>query len=201
VASRVKLRAPNSSELAKLEIMMIDPRSTYARDHAITERRRRGDHMNMTAEEVLEEIRDDIFMSLVALFDIRSAAREIVIGHDQGAILDRTELFDDAAYDARIAVPGAEAFPRTGRWLSRQPSYERLAERLRNDMARVPHIKFNAWSDEALLTAHLTELEMDTARIEEMRIRYAARYVDQLEPVVTTARSFVEAYQSEPAVQ
>jgi hypothetical protein len=191
VAARIESRS-EGSPLPLVEVLMIDPCSEVARKQAVGERQRRDNQSNNSPEQVVQKLLDDIFMALVGLFDVRRKTQQIAVTHDPGAVIHRNELFDHAAYEARIVAPETANFPRTLRWSVSQPSYRRIAETLNDEMRRGRRVVFDAGTDEKVLVAHLETLGLDPGRIDEMRKQYKEQYIDTVGRLVETARSFKE---------
>lgn len=192
VPARLALREGDS---LLVELIVADPRSPTAMEHAANERLQRSDYVGDTQESAIEKIREHLFMTLVALFDQRQNAREIVVRHDPGASIHRTELFDDAAYDARVVFRGKDVFPRTARWSADQPDYVRLVGVVEDTMARVPtpQVRFVPWTEQSALEAHLEKLGMEVSKLSEMRGRYEDNFTLALKEVL--AKEFHESYE------
>ncbi len=74
--ARLQLRR-SKRPLKVVEVTVTDPRSDPAMRHAVLDRLKRPDHIDKRPEEVEAELRDDILMAIVALFDARNAAQRV----------------------------------------------------------------------------------------------------------------------------
>lgn len=193
VPARIRLR-PNETRvrLEDVFVKMIDPRSALAMDKAIADRQRRRAHLGKSQDEIRAEIRTDLVLTHVALWD----AREFVYGpirisYEDDAITRRLEVFEEGAYDSSIDREDKESFPPTAAW----DRYQTTWEQARAEFSTNAFTGFTITSNvsEEQLREQLEELELDPGDLDAHRRRYAQDYLLWLERGLKE----VETYQDE----
>jgi hypothetical protein len=157
----LRLERIRPRNLNAVEIVTLDPQSTEALKARAVERlqQRRADNMPAASvEEVIEDIRQEILMSLVALFDQRQRC-SVKVAFAQEPSATRLEVFDDAVYVSWYQSPKSTRlpFPETFRFLRGSFLYEvyALEVRRRHDLADRT-LEFRRRTTEAELPALLT---------------------------------------------
>jgi hypothetical protein len=91
-----RLRRPDH-RLELAQVILLDPRDRSAIEARAADRRRRPEHEGKARNEIEQEMRDEILLALVALFDCREQC-DIEIGFSTATSSVRIELFDRAIY-------------------------------------------------------------------------------------------------------
>jgi hypothetical protein len=189
VGARLHCRQ-SSRPLASVEVTITDPTSKPAMQLAVRDRMRRPDHEDKAEDQVERELREDIFMAVIGLFDARKKARSIRIVHDRRATRVRAELFDEALYDSIVDTPEPKNFTKTLRWGRKQSTYRVREEVLRARGDVKNKITVRPETTEAQLRAHLESLGMDGHMLKELRDRYQDVYVLRLSNVLEHVSEF-----------
>jgi hypothetical protein len=101
----------------QIRIVTLDPRNDAVIRRRAVDRQRLTEFAHASLEELMRQVRDEIKMALVALFDIRhSCAIDIALCEETA--VTRVEQFDDAAYISWYQAPTAAiyTFPETVRF-------------------------------------------------------------------------------------
>ncbi len=119
-AKYVPARIKNSEHrpLQTVKVAMIDPNSQTALRFGVSDRRRQQPNITGSDQELIEALRNEALMSIVALFDCRHFC-EIDIGFIASNGVTRVELFDDSVFISRYRESApAYTFPETARFQS-----------------------------------------------------------------------------------
>lgn len=189
VAARVKHREAGRPELSEVTLVLIDPRATQAMKDAAGERRRKEQHRRTTEQQAIQGIRRDLQISIVALFDVRGQVGRIRVYFAAEFLHERTDLFDDAAYDGNVSDPGSANFPQTARWDRHQPEYRKREESLA--AKAIPDcIEFRADSDESDLIRELDRIGLGDPDLAHLRYLYKMNYSTVVDTELPAARRF-----------
>ena len=112
---------------ARVHVAMLDPTSVQALTRRAVDRRQRPNQRGKSVDEITWELRDELLMSIVALFDCRSKCPiDLIYVLDTG--VTRTELFDDSMYISWYLGPVSPGtvFPETLRFPAKSIMYETL---------------------------------------------------------------------------
>jgi hypothetical protein len=180
----------STKRLKTVEVTVTDPRSEAAMKHAVMDRLKRPDHIDKHPEEVEAELRKDIFMAIIALFDSRDCAQRVRILLEKRAAGVRVELFDRALYDSSVESTERKNFTHTLRWDSDQPAFKARERQMRN--SRHASLTIERTTREPELLEWLTELGMPPGDLPRLRETYRTEYIDKLERVLSHARTFSE---------
>jgi hypothetical protein len=131
----LRLRTSPRRNLAKLQIVMLDPESDKvlkARAAERVQQRRTDGRPDKSIDEVIRDIRDEILMSLVALFDQRHVC-DMEIALVREPAVTRLEVFDDAIYLSWYRGPQSTEvpFPETFRFRRGSFMYQVYAPEIR----------------------------------------------------------------------
>ena len=172
----------------ELRVVMIDPTSTLALRRRAADRQRHPDERSRSVDALTNELKEEILMAVVALFDIREICN-IDIAYTAETAVTRLELFDDAVfiswYQERHSTE--VKFPETLQFRAGSFLYEiqRLDMIRRFDIAE-RKVAFNSSHDEHDLVGHLTTLSGsavssdDITRWREMYVRFSAPFDEAL---------------------
>jgi hypothetical protein len=164
---------------------MLDPTSVKALTRRAADRRQRPSFQGKTIDEVTNELREELLMSVVALFDCRNKCPiDIIYALDTS--VTRTELFDDSLYVSWYLGPlsPGTVFPETLRFAAGSILYETL----KLDMTRQHEIFTNAVTfhsahqDDDLIQHlnSLTGLPVDIQMLDDWRKNYR-RFITRFE--------------------
>lgn len=157
VASRLR-RVPRG-KLRRIDIVMLDPRS----DQALQARADIKQAQTRTSKEVselAEEIKNEILLSVVALFDFRHS-HELKIAFVANVAATRIELFDDAAYISWYQGPESadKPFPESLKFTKGTFPYEVQAQEVHLSKGLAGYtMEITRNTNQADLLRHLEEL-------------------------------------------
>jgi hypothetical protein len=119
-----RIRNFDHRQLQLVKIAMIDPTSESALSFGVSDRRRQQPDVTGTEDELVETLRNEALMTIVALFDCRHIC-PIDIGFIASNGITRVELFDDSVFISRYRDTAlSPAFPETARFKSGSFIYE-----------------------------------------------------------------------------
>ncbi|MEO3862424.1 hypothetical protein [Acrocarpospora sp. B8E8] len=110
----IRLKKAPRGSLRSVKIIMLDPRSRPVLNARAAERMEQKNSNNGSIDAMIEDIKEEIFMSVIALYDCRLfCSPEIVFVQETTAT--RIELFDDAIYLSWYQGPESttKRFPET----------------------------------------------------------------------------------------
>jgi hypothetical protein len=168
----------------ELRVVLIDPTSTLALRRRAADRQRHPEERSRSVDALANELKDEILMAVVALFDIREICN-IDIAYTAETAVTRLELFDDSVFitwyqerhSAEVKFPETLQF-RAGSFLY---EVQRLDMIRRFDIAE-KKVSFNSSHDERYLVGHLAKLSGsavssdDITRWREMYVRFSAPF-------------------------
>jgi hypothetical protein len=150
---------------SRVHVAMLDPTSTKALTRRAADRRQRPGFREKTIDELVCELREELLMSIVALFDCRNKC-PIQIIYTLDTAVTRAEISDDSLYISWYHSPTSPGtiFPETLRF----PAGSVLYETLKLDIARQFEIfhggmTFDSSHSDGDLIAHLQKLTGDIA--------------------------------------
>lgn len=144
----------------ELRVAMIDPTSTLALRRRSADRQRHPEQRGRSVDALADELKEEILMAVVALFDIREIC-SLDVAYTAETAVTRLELFDDSVfitwYQERHSTEAK--FPETLQFRAGSFLYEiqRLDMIRRFDIAE-KKVSFNSSHDEHYLIEHLTML-------------------------------------------
>ena len=145
---------------SRVHVAMLDPTSTKALTRRAVDRRQRPEYRTKSIDELVDELREELLMSIVALFDCRHKCPIQVI-YTLDTAVTRAELSDDSIYISWYHSPTSPGtiFPETLRF----PAGSILYETLKLDMARQFEIfdggmTFDSSQGDNYLIEHLCKL-------------------------------------------
>lgn len=159
--------------LSVLKVVILDPRDSRSVGLRARDRNRNPKYSGKSMEFLADEIRKEIYMSVVALFDCRYTC-PVEIAYGVGTSVVRFEIFDEALYMSLYHTDRASElhYPETIRYSNNSVLYNlyRL-DTFREFELSEKQIKFNSGASEAMLLNHLREmgLEYPQQKVEEYR--------------------------------
>ena len=118
-----RLRAADH-HLEVCQVILLDPRDNATIEARAVDRRRRPESEGKTLAEIEEEMRGEILLALVALFDCRDQC-DIEVGFSASTSPVRIEVFDNAIYTSLYRSPDSErnTHPETARFSKDSQTY------------------------------------------------------------------------------
>lgn len=196
-----RLRVGRATDrLAHVRVRISSPTSQAALHHAAHDRMQRPQHAQKDIEDVIAEIRLDIYMAIVGLFDARGCANQIEIVLDERGVSERIEHFTDAVYVASVAENSGHNFTHTLRWdRGKQHQYEtNTAVSQRTwDQALGTALFFSPGSPKSELKAVLAKLNRDAdasglPTLKTLRSQYREQYVRRQERTMTHVERYFD---------
>jgi len=168
VAQRVKLARHRPLQV---RVITLDPTDEPSLRRRATDRLAQPGYSGRSTDELVREIRDEIFMSVVALFDIREVCPvELLLVSEP--LVTRVELFDDSVFVSWYQGPDSTAvpFPETLRFQSQSFPYEieRLSLARRFDLGGAKVRRFGAADNDAVIRDYLGELQRTSVTVQEL---------------------------------
>jgi hypothetical protein len=113
-----------SHHLDTASVMLLDPRDNGTIRARATDRRKRPEYTGKDLPDIAREIRDEILLAVVALFDCRDTC-DIELGFSTTTSPVRVEVFDDAIYTSlyRAAESERNTHPETARFSRDSQTY------------------------------------------------------------------------------
>jgi hypothetical protein len=117
------------------QVMLLDPRDGNAIEARAKDRRKRPEHGGKALLAIEHEMRSEILLALVALFDCRETC-EIELGFSATSSPVRVEIFDDAIYTSfyRSAESQRNTHPETVRFSKDSQTYQIFQEECRRQL-------------------------------------------------------------------
>jgi len=144
----------------ELRVVMIDPTSTPALRRRATDRQRHPEERSRSVEALVDALKDEILMAVVALFDIREICN-LDIAYSTETAVTRLELFDDSVFISWYQEQHSTEvkFPETFQFRAGSFLYEiqRMDIFRRFDIAE-KKVTFDSSHDEQYLIEHLSTL-------------------------------------------
>ena len=192
VGARLALRQ-NPNKLQFVQVKITDINESAAIKHAVDDRFNRPEHRGKTREDVEAELRDDVYMAIIGLFDARHRSQRILIVHDRRAARARSERFDAGLYEAVLHTSEHRNFTVTRRWSADQENYKSRKEALHARMRDFSmSVSFTSATHQDALLEHLRDLGMDAARLPELRATYQERYVEPHKRVLLAVAAYTD---------
>lgn len=202
VPARIMLRSADApNRLEDVRLIIVDPTAPLVMKRAVRDRARRDLNSEKSPEEISEEIKRDLLLTHVALWECRSKVYGTIrIAYEGESVASRLELFDGAVYDSDIDRNDKEDFPPTAAWRRSQPTWVEA----RNKFAArgLEEFIISPTTSAEELESHLEEFELMSESLHSARERYMARYFpwmsnglkkardvrDGIDPMIVSAR-------------
>jgi hypothetical protein len=172
VAARVK---HSKHSLMLLKILIFDPCDARSVKLRARDRLNNPGYVGSTLDQLCEEIKWEIYASVIALFDVRELC-PIEIAYGQGTSVVRVEILDHALYLSLYHTDKAANFPEAFRYVKGTINFNiHYLSCQREFEASEKKVKFDSKSDESALRRHLSELGMpnpDAETINGIRRNY-----------------------------
>jgi hypothetical protein len=175
----------------ELRVVMIDPASTLALRRRAADRQRHPEERSHSVDTLANELKDEILMAVVALFDIREICN-LDIAYSAETAVTRLELFDDSVfitwYQERNSTEAK--FPETLQFRAGSFLYEiqRLDMIRRFDIAE-RKVSFSSSDGEHYLIEHLATLTGSAVSPEDVA-RWRGMYARFSEPFDSALAAF-----------
>jgi len=174
LAARVR-RMPRPPH--QLRIIMLDPSDDATVRRRAVDRRRQAPSQGKQLDDLVAEIKDEVCMSLVSLFDLRhSCPVEILLTREP--VITRMELFDDSAYISWYQGPSSphHPFPETYRFSTESFIYQtELLGIVKSFEISSSISRFDSSQSDDTLQASLAQLlnsQIGPAHIDQRRSEY-----------------------------
>lgn len=117
------------------QVILLDPRDPVAIEARASDRRSRPEHEGKGLAEIAAEMRSEILLALIALFDCREHC-EIEVGLSNITSPVRIEVFDEAMYTSfyRAAESRRNTHPETARFSKESQIYQMFKDECRRQM-------------------------------------------------------------------
>jgi len=115
--------------------MLLDPRDGGAIEARAKDRRQRPEHQGKSLQAIQDEIRDEILLAVIALFDCRDTC-EIQLGFSTTTSPVRIEVLDDAIYTSlyRSSESRRNTHPETARFSRESQTYQIFRDECQRQM-------------------------------------------------------------------
>jgi hypothetical protein len=178
---------------SRVYVAMLDPRSSKALTRRAVDRQQRTGSRNKSIDELVTELRDELLMSVVALFDCRLKC-PIQLIYTPDTSVTRSEILDDSIFISWYhgpSSPGAN-FPETLRFSVGTLIYETL----KLDVSRQFEVSdttavFDSSCNDDELLKHLGQVCGQPVTREDIA-RWRASYSKFIQPFANTLRSLYE---------
>lgn len=172
----LRLKAAHSRP-EELRIVMIDPTSTLALRRRATDRQRHPGERHRSVDQLADDLKDEILMAVVAIFDIREICK-VDLAYSTETAVTRLELFDDSAYISWYQEQHSTEtnFPQTLQFRAGSFLYEiqRLDMIRRFDIAE-KKVSFDSSHNKDHLISHMSALTGSAIRHEDIT-RWREKY-------------------------
>jgi hypothetical protein len=161
------------------QVLLLDPRDEQAIAARAGDRLRRPEHKDKHLPEIMDEIKEEILLALVALFDCREYC-PIEIGFSTTTSPARIEVFDGAIYTSlyRSSESQRNTHPETARFSPESQIYQIFRDEWRRQFQLAqPRHRFTTSDGDLALCAFVELLGfggIGRAELDEQRQRYAA---------------------------
>jgi hypothetical protein len=159
VSARVK---HSKHSLMLIKLLIFDPCDPPSVKLRARDRSTNPGYVGRTLDELCEDIKWEIYASVIALFDVRYLC-PIEIAYGQNTSVVRAEIFDNALYLSFYHSDNASIanFPVAFRYVKGSINYNiYYLSSQREFEASVKRVTFDSKSDETVLRRHLSELGM-----------------------------------------
>lgn len=163
--------------LESVQVILLDPRDSTTIEARATDRRKRPEYQGKTLEVIESEIRAEILLGFVALFDCREQC-EIEVGFTVGTSPVRIEVFDDAIYTSmyKSAESQRNTHPETVRFSKDSQTYQIFRDECRRQMQlAASRRRFTPHDSDRELCEFIASLgfgALGPAELEEQRQKY-----------------------------
>lgn len=161
------------------QVILLDPRDHATIEARAMDRRRRPEHQGKALAAIEDEIRGEILLALIALFDCRDHC-DIDVGFSSTTSPVRLEVFDNAIYTSLYRSPESQrnTHPETARFSKDSQTYLIFRDECRRQLQLASSRKRFTTSESDLdLTAFLSTLGfagIGLTELEEQREKYRA---------------------------
>lgn len=161
------------------QVMLLDPRDRSTIEARAADRRRRPEYAGKKLAEIESEIRGEILLALVALFDCRDAC-DVEVGFSITTSPVRIEVFDDAIYTSLYRSPDSQrnTHPETARFSRDSQTYQIFRDECRRQLQlAASRRRFTTRDTDQDLCGFLSELGFEgitSFDLEQQRKKYSA---------------------------
>jgi hypothetical protein len=159
------------------QIILLDPRDDNVIEARAADRRKRPEHEGKALPGIMAEIRSEILLGLIALFDCRDSC-VIELGFSTVSSSVRIEVFDDAIYTALYSSAESQrhTHPESSRFGRDSQTYQIFRDECRRQMQlSSPHLRFTTRDTDADLISFASSLgfkSLDPTELARQRARY-----------------------------
>lgn len=188
-------RADN--RLRSVRVRLTDPTSDVALTHAAKARMQRPKHAHRTVATIKGHVRDDLYLSLVGLFDARHCSSHIEILFDSRGVGERVERFGPAIYVASVLAGEGKNFTHTLRWDRDRQEAQYLRHSANCDTVW-KHVNgsstvvFEPHSTDEDLVRVLSDLGFDPSELGTFRDRYEREYFKSHKDTLAHVAKFID---------
>jgi hypothetical protein len=146
--------------LEVVQVILLDPRDKATIEARAKDRRRRPEYRGKTLKNIEDEIRGEILLALIALFDCRDQS-DIEIGFSVSTSPVRIEIFDDAIYTALYTSTESQrnTHPETARFGRGSQMYVIFRDECRRQLQlAAPHRRFTTRETDSELLEFISSL-------------------------------------------
>ena len=169
------------NSLAQIRIVMLDPRSQDAIELRARDRARNPAYANKTIAQLVAELRDEIYMTVIGLFDCGNICPIDIIYDATGTSVYRLEIFDQHTYISfyQTSESFKSTFPETVRYRKESLHHNMYKIEIQRLVSVANNIfAINKQSKETALRDHLASIkcESDDNALNDYRTRLDAFY-------------------------
>jgi len=168
VAQRIRLARHRPLQV---RVITLDPTDEPSLRRRATDRLAQPGYSGRSTDELVREIRDEILMSVVALFDIRELCPVDLLLVSE-PLVTRVELFDDSVFVSWYQGPDSTGvpFPETLRFQSQSFPHEieRLSLARRFDLGGAKLRRFGAGDNDDVIRGYLRELQGTPVTVQQL---------------------------------
>lgn len=160
-----------------MQVILLDPRDKATIEARAIDRRRRPEHEGKPLIDIEEEIRGEILLALIALFDCRDQC-DIDVGFSITTSPVRIEIFDNAIYTSLYRSPESQrnTHPETARFSKDSQTYQIFRDECRRQLQLASSRRRFTTSESDLnlrdFVSSLGFVGVDLAELEEQRQNY-----------------------------
>jgi hypothetical protein len=163
--------------LESVQVVLLDPRDNMTIEARAADRRKRPEYQGKALSAIESEIRAEILLGFIALFDCRDQC-DIEVGFSVGTSPVRIEVFDDAIYTSmyRSAESQRNTHPETVRFSRDSQTYQIFRDECRRQMQlAASRRRFTPHDSDRELCGFISSLgfgDVGPAELEEQRRSY-----------------------------
>ena len=177
-AKYVPARLQNSDHrLEVTQVILLDPRDATTIEARAKDRRKRPESVGKSLAKLEDEIRGEILLALIALFDCRDQC-DIDVGFTSTTSPVRIEVFDNAIYTSLYGAPESQksTHPETARFSKDSQTYLIFRDECRRQIQFASSRKrFTTSESDQDLCSYITSLGFKSptpAELEDQRVEY-----------------------------